>query len=367
METPPNNKLKLDFEKPVENNLHLPREVLCIIFSHLDKKSVFNSTSTCKLWFELIRSDPSLSGHICLKDISAVELCQKMKDSEWIWTRWPVLKTLELRCDQENKIVPAMVEEHYYNPRLNILYIFDLATTSTSYNPGLFNPANIVKHSLEIVDHKDCPNLEKIVHSSYCDLPVIFPQFRGLFDETNSSGVIEELAVWQNNGTKSIKINNVSSLKICLPNRWIDDPSIQVVERKNAFSPLFKEIGNSLQSLKLSVEKFEVFDNMFFDCEMVTELSVFLSTTEQLKNHNWAKFKNLRKFWIQALVHEDNEDKNWIANDLPIIVKEKIPGITSVSVTQPTHVFLYNIPSSYEGTSRLMNGEALIMPVLFQT
>ena len=349
METPPNKKLKLDFEKPVVNNLHLPREVLCIIFSHLDKKSVFNSTSTCKMWFELIRSDPSLSGHICLKDISAVELCQKMKDSEWIWTRWPVLKTLELRCDQENKIVPAMVEGHYYNP-------------------GLFNPANIVKHSLEIVNHKDCPNLEKIVHSSYCDLPVIFSQFRGLFDETNSSGVIEELTFWQKTGTKSIKINNVSSLKICLSNRSID-PSIQVVERRNAFSPLFKEIGNSLQSLKLSVKKFEVFDNMFFDCEMVTELSVLLATTEQLKNHNWAKFKNLRKFWIQALVHEDNEDKNWIANNLPIIVKEKIPGITSVSVTQPTHGFLHcEYPiSSYEGTSGLMNGKALIMPVLFQT
>ena len=277
METPPNKQLKLDFEKPVENNLHLPREVLCIIFSYLDKKSVFNSTSTCKLWFELIRSDLNLSGHICLKDISAVELCQKMKDSEWNWTRWPVLKTLELRCDQENKIVPAMVE-----------------------GPELFNPANIVKHSLEIVNHEDCPNLEKIVHSSYCDLPVIFPQFQGLFDETNSSGVIEGLTFWQKTGIKSIEINNVSSLKICLPNRWID-PSILALEQKNAFSPLFKEIGNSLQSLKLSVEKFEVFEDVFFDCEMVTELSVFLSTAEQLKNHNWAKFKKIRKFWIQTL------------------------------------------------------------------
>ena len=148
--------------------------------------------------------------------------------------------------------------------------------------PELFNPANIVKHSLEIVNHEDCPNLEKIVHSSYCDLPVIFPQFRGLFDETKSSGVIEGLTFWQKTGIKSIEINNFSSLKICLPNRWID-PSIQFVERKNAFSPLFKEISNSLQSLKLSVEKFEIFEDVFFDCEMVTELSVFFVNSRTIK------------------------------------------------------------------------------------
>jgi hypothetical protein len=45
---------------------------------------------------------------------------------------------------------------------------------------------------------------------------------------------------------------------------------------------------------------------------------------------------------------------------LPIIVKEKNPGITSVSVTQPTNGFLHNIPSAYEA-SGLMNGKALIM------
>ena len=105
-----------------------------------------------------------------------------MKDSEWIWTRWPVLKTFELRCDQKNKIMPEMVEEQS--------------------NLGPFNSQNIAKHSLEIVDHEDCPNLEKIVHSSYCDLPMIFPQFRGLFDETNSLGGIEELTFWQKNGSK---------------------------------------------------------------------------------------------------------------------------------------------------------------------
>ena len=114
---------------------------------------------------------------------------------------------------------------------------------------GVFNPKTIAKHSLEIVDHEDCPNLEKIVHSSYYDLPAIFPQFRGLFNETRSTGVIEEFTFWQKTGTKSIKINNVSSLKIYL--------SIPVREQKNAFSPLLKEIGNSLQSLKLRVGKFE--------------------------------------------------------------------------------------------------------------
>ena len=73
----------------------LPREVLWIIFSYLDKESVLNATRTCKLWFELIRNDKSLSGDICLEKLDLQELSQKILIGEWNWARWPALKTIK--------------------------------------------------------------------------------------------------------------------------------------------------------------------------------------------------------------------------------------------------------------------------------
>ena len=73
----------------------LPREILCIIFSYLDKQSVENATGTCKLWFELIRNDKSLSGDICLEKLDLQELSQKILIGEWNWARWPALKTIK--------------------------------------------------------------------------------------------------------------------------------------------------------------------------------------------------------------------------------------------------------------------------------
>ena len=73
----------------------LPREILCIIFSYLDKQSVENATGTCKLWFELIRNDKSLSGDICLEKLDLQELSQKILIGEWNWARWLALKTIK--------------------------------------------------------------------------------------------------------------------------------------------------------------------------------------------------------------------------------------------------------------------------------
>ena len=74
----------------------LPREILCIIFSHLDKKSVQNATASCKLWFQLIRSDTNLSGYISLEEVGLEQLSQKILVGEWKWAQWPVLKTIKL-------------------------------------------------------------------------------------------------------------------------------------------------------------------------------------------------------------------------------------------------------------------------------
>ena len=79
---------------------NLPSEILCIVFSFLDKKSRKSATSTCHLWFDLIRNS-NLSNHICYKDSdskdSVKKLQQKIENLEWDWKRWPALKTFELQ------------------------------------------------------------------------------------------------------------------------------------------------------------------------------------------------------------------------------------------------------------------------------
>ena len=78
---------------------NLPSEILCIVFSFLDKKSRKSATSTCHLWFDLIRNS-NLSNHICYKDSdskdSVKKLQQRIENLEWDWKRWPALKKIEI-------------------------------------------------------------------------------------------------------------------------------------------------------------------------------------------------------------------------------------------------------------------------------
>ena len=61
---------------------NLPSEVWCIIFSSLPKESRKNATSTCKLWFEIIRGDPRFSGNVT---ISWSELKLELLNSSFDW------------------------------------------------------------------------------------------------------------------------------------------------------------------------------------------------------------------------------------------------------------------------------------------
>ena len=96
----PRKKQKLQLESSTQNTFNvkiLPNEVWCIIFSYLHQKAVQNATQSCKHWFELIRNDPNLSGHIILANDGLLEFTRKINTMQWIWTRWPVVKTLEFR------------------------------------------------------------------------------------------------------------------------------------------------------------------------------------------------------------------------------------------------------------------------------
>ena len=59
-----NKELLQEIQELRDNTKVLPREILSIIFSYLDKKSRKNATATSKLWFDVIRNDSNLSNHI---------------------------------------------------------------------------------------------------------------------------------------------------------------------------------------------------------------------------------------------------------------------------------------------------------------
>ena len=115
----------------------LPSEVLFIIFSYLDKKSIPSVSETCKLWFGLIRSNSKISSHICLVKDGLSTFKTKLEKSEWIWERWPVLKTLEFGRSH-------MVRDH-------------VADEPHSAKEAM----NIVKS----INFKQCKTLEKVVFS----------------------------------------------------------------------------------------------------------------------------------------------------------------------------------------------------------
>ena len=95
MEEPPSKRTKIDFKSATTNSINIenfPREILCIIFSYLDKKSVQNSTATCKPWFELIRGNSNLSSRIKIVKLQEIE---RIQDLKLTGERWPVLKTVQ--------------------------------------------------------------------------------------------------------------------------------------------------------------------------------------------------------------------------------------------------------------------------------
>ena len=109
----------------------LPSEILCIIFSFLDKKSRKSATATCQLWFDVIRNS-NLSNHICYED-SVEKLQQRIKNLEWDWKRWPVLKKFEIQGTKKDL--------------LNNLPI----------------------------DFKKCPTLEIVIFNASIDIDLLFP------------------------------------------------------------------------------------------------------------------------------------------------------------------------------------------------
>ena len=178
----------------------LPREILCIIFSYLDKKSVQNATASCKLWFNLIRGDSKLSGYINFEKFGVEPLFQKISIGEWNWARWPALKTLKF---------------------------------------GGLSDANFQNTFFTLLCFKGCPTLEKVVMSGSCTLTGIFPKFPNL-----PLGTIEELTFDQKTDIESVGIEHVSRLKFLL------DGSHEEPEFEHIFETQVKTISQNLKLIK---------------------------------------------------------------------------------------------------------------------
>ena len=214
----------------------LPREILFIIFSYLDKTSVRNATASCKLWFQLIRSDQNLSGYISLEKIGLVQLSQKILVGEWKWAQWPVLKTIKLggfsAATSENDFP-------YYNlfhnkPKPNIWPSTILQNTYSK---------EITPYLSKLVCFKGCPTLEKVVISFNNAMRIIgiFPDHPNLPLE-----IIEELPFDPKIDVESVGIEHVSRLELTVDPRFCR----QIMETQQNLQ-LLRENPHNLKNISI--------------------------------------------------------------------------------------------------------------------
>ena len=345
----------------------LPREILCIIFSYLDKKSVRNATATCALWFQLIRSDTNLSGYISLEKIGPEQLFEKILIGEWDSARWPVLKTLEFGG------LPAA----------------NIQTTSSYLS--------------KLVYFNDIPTLEKVVISVYCTITGIFLKFPIL-----PLKIIKELTFDPKIDVESVGIEHVSRLKLLVdPMYWSskntghhaiqektwetaqnlkllgENPhnlkNISITSRnvgcvhldswqvlKNSFEQLFKVLDDRLQSVHLIAGDIRCIDPLFSDSTPITEIwieKLFISEIDGSGAVNYQlpglfqKFKKLRKCRVDLALHD--KDRGPTFGTWPKFVEETFQDVADFKFTfvkkkhiRPTRNCYYRKLVTFEITRR---------------
>ena len=350
MEEPPNKKTKIDFESAATNSINIenfPREILCIIFSYLDKKSVQNSTATCKPWFELIRGNSNLSSHIYFKIAELQEFDERILDLTLTGERWPVLKTAKF-CG--------------YFPY--------------SYCTGKMG-------SLKLVNSKECPTLETIIISASGCFTIAFPQFPHLL-----SGIINELSLNLKDDLKSIQVEHVTSLSLVLdlakfkiqetaPERtlanglkligntaknlrelyirfsvdsdktcfnWSKSNATQAEKDtmesfQKSFCQMIKPLAKSLQKVQIEVQNLYYINTLFPHLEQLTDLYVLdtaLKPFQRFIASNFKKFcqqfKNLRKFHIDVDLSLYRCQFDWINDELPQVIDKMFQDMTDVKI-----------------------------------
>ena len=334
MEAPPTKKIKVFTEDCFTNAISIeiiPKEVLCIIFSHLDRQSVKNVTATCKRWLEIIRGDSRRSSHVCLlsRHMSLQGFDEIIADLNFPLVKWPVLKTIEFR----------------------------------GYYPYLSMVEKILQYSKRLVDSGDCPTFEKIIVSVSYSLDKVFSQFPCF-------GTIEEFTFSPRTELKSLQVEHITSLELELyPEEY------EEIEDRKKISNGFKLIGETacnlkeititikgcsgqqdskdsfkkdfcqmikqlplLRSIPINVPSLWYMETFIPDLDEPTDLFVLHTKFEELKNYDLTKivlkFKNLRKVYIQVrLVRALSiEEEQWKRIQLPVILDQIFHGITEVKI-----------------------------------
>ena len=300
---------RLDHEDSRKNSINmdmniLPKEVLCIIFSCLDEKSIRSASKACKLWFELIRSDLKLSSHVCLINDGLKEFQTKLENSEWIWERWPVLKLLELRSFLHPDALEAMrlvklinfkhcetLEKVEINGIFNVIEFWQNYHTFVTMKKLIFNP------QVEM-------NSFGLEHASSMDLRLY---------QMNKDKVCEGLQLI---GEKAKCLQNLS---IFIGESYSGENMRGEVDFliKNGFSSMFKGLNCTLESIffRNSTE-----DNYYLDynllkllcehCKNLTEIFVD-SDINFYRFPSIGRFQYLKKLTVPKLCYIESFAQNY--------------------------------------------------------
>ena len=221
----------------------LPREILCIIFSFMDKKSRKSATATCQLWFDVIRNS-NLSNHICFNGI-VENLQQRIENLEWDWKRWPALKTFELGYSGKSDL-------------LNNLPI----------------------------DFKQCPTLELVIFNAYIDFADFFPNCPKNIATDRNCAIIKKLAFNPKLDITQFGVDHIWSLDICQRN-----------------DEVFKIINENVKGLR-KLWSFNLTQLDDFVClDALLELHIWDNSPSALKIDG---FKKLKTLTVCNLAHLDN-------------------------------------------------------------
>ena len=287
MEEPPSKKIKVN-EDLLTNLISveiLPREILCIIFSYMDKKSVQSATATCKLWFELIRNDSNLSSHVCFKVIKIQDFEKRIQDLDASVVRWPALKTIKF-CGNY--------------PYFSVM-------------------EKLVQHTTKLAKSNDCPPLEKIVVSVSYGLARFFPQFPGL-------GTIQEFTFNPKGDIKSLQVEQITKLHLRLDNGRYEE--IEQSEISNSLK-LIGDTACNLKDINITAmyeerELIDCFRDSF--CHMLKQLTHSLQRVklrvkvlDDLEGYLLKLCelcKKSRRFHIDVILYKFSDlDDDWIGNE----------------------------------------------------
>ena len=278
MEEPPESSTTSSIS--IEN---LPREILWIIFSYMDQKTVQSSTATCKLWFELIRGNSSLSSHICLKTMEDID--KQLCDLELTRARWPALKTVDILGEY-----------------------------------SIFEVEKIAKYSLKLFNSMDCPTLEKIIISSLDGLTWFYLDVIG-----NTTYNMKGICIRFVNGVWSLELKKHFRKRFC---------------------QMLKLLTNSVQKVQLQVLELSYINILYPELEELADLYVENTTLVDLKRFDFTKmcekFKNLKTFHIDVSLHMKSEvEDHWMNNEFPVVLDAVFQDITDVKIQfyLETHLF----------------------------